>query len=115
MKRLGEEIDRLAATIRERRNAAPDASYTASLLAKGVEACAKKFGEEAVETILAAAGRDKHALAHEAGDALYHLLVLLESAGVSTGDVAESLAKRAGVSGHAEKAARAQSIESKKD
>ena len=106
MTTLGEEIERLAATIKARRASTPDKSYTASLLARGIEPCAKKFGEEAVEVILAAAARDKDALAREAGDALYHLLVLLESADVSTLEVAQALASRAGVSGHAEKAAR---------
>lgn len=107
MTTLGAEIDRLTVTIKTRRGASAEASYTASLLARGIEPCAKKFGEEAVEAILSAAARNKEALAHEAGDVVYHLLVLLEAAGVSTRDVAQSLALRAGVSGHAEKAARA--------
>ena len=107
MTSLGAELDRLAAVIASRKSADPATSYTASLLGAGTARCAKKFGEEAVETVVAAASGDQSALAAEAADALYHLLVLLEAAHVPTTDVASALALRAGVSGHAEKAARA--------
>ena len=103
---LGPVLDRLAAVIAARKGASADQSYTASLLAAGVERCAKKFGEEAIEAALASVSSDKDALAAEAGDVLYHLLVLLESAGVSTEAVADVLAARDGVSGHDEKASR---------
>ena len=103
---LGAALERLAATIEARKGAAPEASYTAALLAKGAAACAKKFGEEATETVIAAASGDRSALAHEAADALYHLLVMLAAAGVPPASVAAELARREGVSGHAEKAAR---------
>ena len=106
MTSLGAELDRLAAVIAERKGADPATSYTAALLASGVARCARKFGEEAVETVVAAASADRPALAQEAADALYHLLVLLDAAGVPTADVAAALAGRAGLSGHAEKAAR---------
>lgn len=107
MTTLGAEIDRLAAVIAVRAGAAPETSYTAALLAEGPARCAKKFGEEAVEAALAAVTGPKSALAEEAGDALYHLLVLLAASDVPPTDVAAALARRAGQSGHAEKAGRA--------
>ncbi|MEO1241520.1 MAG: phosphoribosyl-ATP diphosphatase [Pseudomonadota bacterium] len=103
---LGDVLASLFRTIETRRGAAPDASYTASLLAGGRAKCAKKFGEEAVEAAIAGALEDNDALTAEAADALYHLMVLLASAGVSPDDVAAELAARQGVSGHVEKAAR---------
>ncbi len=72
----------LAATIRARRAAAPDSSYTRQLLDAGPARCAKKLGEEAVETVIAGVGESDEALKEEAADLLYHLLVLLESRGV---------------------------------
>jgi phosphoribosyl-ATP pyrophosphohydrolase len=105
---LGAAIDELAATIAARAGENPQSSYTASLLAAGVEKCAKKLGEEAVETALAAAKGDKAAIAAEAADLLYHLVVLLRASGVDPGAVAAVLEARRGVSGHAEKAARPQ-------
>jgi phosphoribosyl-ATP pyrophosphohydrolase len=96
----------LADEIAQRRSASPDQSYTARLLSQGVEKCAKKFGEEAVETALAAVLRDKAHIAAETADLLYHLLVMLEASGVRLSDVMAELAKRQGVSGLAEKASR---------
>lgn len=107
MTSLGNEIDRLAAVIASRKGDDPKTSYTASLLAAGRERCARKFGEEAVEVVIAAVARDQAALTEEAADALYHLLVLLEAAQVRPNEVAAVLARRANISGHAEKAARA--------
>ena len=104
--RLGDVLERLFAVIESRKGADPASSYTAKLLAAGPARCAKKFGEEAVEAALAGALEDRAELAAESADVLYHLLVLLAAAGVSPGDVAEALAKREGVSGHAEKASR---------
>jgi phosphoribosyl-ATP pyrophosphohydrolase len=99
---LGALADEVAA----RKAASPDHSYTAKLLAQGVEKCAKKFGEEAVETALAAVLRDKANVTSEAADLLYHLLVLLEAAGVRLIEVMAELERRQGISGIAEKAAR---------
>lgn len=96
----------LAATIRARRSAAADASYTRQLLDGGAVRCARKFGEEAVETVIAAVGDSEEALKGEAADVLYHLLVLLEARGVALDDVLAVLAARQGTSGLAEKAAR---------
>jgi phosphoribosyl-ATP pyrophosphohydrolase len=106
MRRLAETLARLQATIAARRGTNPAQSYTARLLSEGPERAAKKFGEEAVETVIAAARGDKDALAAESADLLYHWLVLLEAAGVSTDAVAEKLDAREGRSGIEEKASR---------
>jgi phosphoribosyl-ATP pyrophosphohydrolase len=106
MNRLAETLARLQATIAARRGADPSSSYTARLLADGVERAAKKFGEEAVETVIAAAKGDRDALAAESADLLYHWLVLLEAAGVAPDAVAEKLEAREGRSGLDEKASR---------
>jgi phosphoribosyl-ATP pyrophosphohydrolase len=96
----------LAATIRARRAAAPDSSYSRQLLDAGPAACARKLGEEAIETVIAGAAESDEALKAEAADLLYHLLVLLESRGVAISDVLQVLERRAGVSGLKEKADR---------
>ena len=99
-------IDRLFATIAARKGGDPAVSYTAKLLAQGRLACAKKLGEEAIETCLAAVAQDKAALVNESADLLYHLLVLWAAGEVSPDDVYVALAKREGTSGLTEKAAR---------
>ncbi len=83
-----------------------NASYTASLAARGRVHIARKLGEEAIETILAATGGTAEALRAEAADLVFHLTVLLAEQGLGWADVAAELARREGVSGHAEKAAR---------
>lgn len=103
---LGQAIDTLAATIDTRASADPAQSYTAKLLSQGVMKCAKKLGEEGVEAALAAVAGDKAALAGEAADVLYHLLVTLKAVGVAPGDVAVALEKRESMSGLEEKAGR---------
>ena len=97
----------LARIVAARAGAAdPSSSYTAKLLAEGVERCARKFGEEAVEAALAAVSEDDAALTAEAGDVLYHLLVMLRARGISLDRVMADLEKRTRQSGLAEKAAR---------
>jgi phosphoribosyl-ATP pyrophosphohydrolase len=96
----------LAATISARRSAAADSSYTRQLLDGGPARCAKKLGEEAIETVIAGAGESDEQLKAEAADLIYHLLVLLESRGVAIADVLAVLEKRQGVSGLKEKAER---------
>jgi phosphoribosyl-ATP pyrophosphohydrolase len=81
-------------------------SYTRKLLDKGAEHCAKKFGEEAVETVIAAVGNDRDDLIAESADLLFHWLVLLKSRGVRLEEVEAALAQRTGMSGLEEKAAR---------
>jgi len=106
MSRFPDILARLAATIEARKGADPESSYTAKLLAGGIDRPAKKFGEEAVETVIAAIQGDKNAIASESADLLYHWLVLLAASGVTLEDVAAKLEAREGVSGLAEKAAR---------
>ena len=83
-----------------------EASYPRKLLDKGPEHCAKKFGEEAVETVIAAVGDNRDHLIAESADVLFHLLVLLKSRGVRLEEVEAALAQRTGMSGLEEKAAR---------
>ena len=83
-----------------------ETSYTRKLLDKGAEHCAKKFGEEAVETVIAGVGSDREHLIAESADLLFHWLVLLKSRGVRLEEVEAALAQRTGMSGLEEKAAR---------
>ncbi len=92
--------------VRERAKASASESYTRALLDKGVEHCAKKLGEEAIETVLAALQNDKGKLIAEVADLLYHLLVVLEVRGVTLAEVEVVLEKRTAQSGHEEKASR---------
>lgn len=99
-------LGRLTDTIRQRRSEDEGRSYTRQLLDSGPERCARKLGEEALETVIAGISQDERALTSEAADLVYHLLVLLEARGVSWGSVLSELERRAGSSGLAEKAAR---------
>jgi phosphoribosyl-ATP pyrophosphohydrolase len=92
--------------VHERAKASAAESYTRALIEKGVAHCAKKLGEEAIETGLAAVQEDNNRLTAEAADLLYHLLVLLEARGVTLADVEAALEKRTAQSGHEEKSAR---------
>ena len=99
-------IDELARIIDARAASGGEASYTRKLLDKGAKQCAKKFGEEAVETVIAAIENDRDHLIAESADLLYHLLVLLKSRGVKLEEVEAELAKRTSISGLEEKASR---------
>lgn len=99
-------IDKLFKRVTSRKGADTAKSYTAQLLKAGAAKCAKKFGEEAVEVVLAAVARDKTALSEESADVLYHLLVVWAACGIKPGDVYAALAAREKQSGLAEKAAR---------
>lgn len=92
--------------IDERSRAGAEQSYTRSLLDKGPAHCAKKMGEEAFETAIAAVQEDKGRLVSEAADLIYHLLVLMKARGVPLAEVEAELDRRTAQSGHAEKAAR---------
>jgi phosphoribosyl-ATP pyrophosphohydrolase len=104
---MSDILTRLAATIAARQGADPATSHTAALLAKGPAKCAEKFGEEAIEAIIEAVRGNKPALAREAADVLYHLLVMLSASGVTLDQVLAELQRREGTSGIAEKASRA--------
>ena len=92
--------------VHERAKASAAASYTRALLDKGVAHCAKKLGEEAIETAMAAVQEDRGRLISEAADLLYHLLIVLKARGVALAQVEAELEKRTAQSGHAEKASR---------
>jgi phosphoribosyl-ATP pyrophosphohydrolase len=99
-------LDTLVATITSRAGGDPATSHTAQLLSKGPARVAKKLGEEAVETAIAAAQGKREEVVTESADLLFHLLVLWQAMGVSPADVMDELKRREGVSGIAEKAAR---------
>lgn len=92
--------------VQARAAASAQASYTRQLLDKGVAHCAKKFGEEAVEAVLAAVGEDRERLIAESADVLYHLLVVLQARGVSLAEIEALLETRTKKSGLEEKASR---------
>ena len=92
--------------LKERAQESADVSYTRKLLDRGVAHCAKKMGEEAFETALAAVNEDKDRLTEEAADLIYHLLVLLHARGIALAEVEAALAQRTGQSGLDEKVSR---------
>jgi len=92
--------------VAERAEASAADSYTRALLDKGVAHCAKKLGEEAFETAMAAVQEDKPRVIAEAADLIYHLLVVLKARGIELSEVEAELGKRTQQSGHEEKAAR---------
>ncbi len=99
-------VERLFRLIKNRRGADPKTSHTARLFAKGRATIARKVGEEAVETVVAALGETPERVAQESADLLYHLLVLWAETGVAPADVWTELERREGISGVAEKKAR---------
>ncbi len=103
---MTDTLHRLAATIAERRSADPATSWVAKLHERGLPTIARKFGEESLETVIAALSGSAEELTSEAADTLFHLLVLLDARGVSLAAVLAELERREGTSGIAEKAAR---------
>lgn len=102
----GDVLARLADTIAARRGADPATSYVASLFARGDDAILKKIGEEATEAVIAGKEGDKIRICAEIADLWFHCLVLLARHGLGPADVLRELARREGISGHAEKASR---------
>jgi len=105
-----EILAQLTEILEQRKNAEPDSSYVASLYNKGLDAILKKVGEEATETVMAAkdaaSGGDRDKLVYEVADLWFHTMILLADQNLSADDVLAELARRFGVSGHDEKAAR---------
>ncbi|MBM3649184.1 MAG: phosphoribosyl-ATP diphosphatase [Alphaproteobacteria bacterium] len=101
-------LDRLYLVIDSRKGADPDTSYTARLFSRGRQQIAKKLGEEAVEALIEGIRGDRPKLVGESADMLYHLLTLWAATGVKPKAVWGELARREGLSGIAEKAARKQ-------
>jgi len=106
----GSVLDRLHATVLSRKGADPDLSHSARLLARGTAKVAQKMGEEAVETVIEATRGNRAGLIAESADLLYHLIVVWVDAGVQPEEVWAELERRQGMSGLAEKAARARAL-----
>ena len=109
---MSDTLLRLETLIADRASADASSSYTARLLEGGVPLVARKFGEEAIELVVAAMSNDRAAVVAEAADLLFHYAVLLRATGVEVADVAAELARRESQSGLAEKAARVPAGES---
>lgn len=99
-------LQQLAKVLEERKSAAPDSSYVASLYHKGLDAILKKIGEEATETVMAAKDGDKDKIVYETADLWFHSMVLLAHADLGPEDVLKELQRRFGLSGLEEKASR---------
>lgn len=99
-------LDDLEARIAQRAAASPDESYTAKLIARGMEKCAQKLGEESTEAVIAAVTGNRAELVKESADVLYHLLVVLRAADLPLAEVMAELDSRTAQSGLAEKASR---------
>lgn len=102
----GFSLSDLERIVGQRAKASPDESWTAKLYAAGQTRAAKKLGEEAVETVIAAIGGDATELTNEAADLLYHLLVVLKIADIPLQTVLDELERRTVQSGLKEKASR---------
>ena len=105
---MNDVLSRLGELLEQRKNADPASSYVAKLYAKGMDGILKKIGEEATETIIAAKEGDREQIVYETADLWFHCLVMLAKAGLKPQDVLNELARREGLSGLEEKAARAQ-------
>jgi phosphoribosyl-ATP pyrophosphohydrolase len=103
-------LDRLWSVVMSRRNASPAGSHSARLLSRGTAKVAQKFGEESVECVIEAVAGNRDAVVAESADVLYHLLVLWVACGIRPDEVWEELKRREGISGIAEKAARARNL-----
>ena len=103
---MSDILERLAETLEARKSADPQSSYVAKLYAKGLDSILKKIGEESAETIIAAKGGEREQIIYETADLWFHTLVLLAQQGLHPNDVLNELARREGLSGLEEKAAR---------
>ena len=101
-------LKELAKILESRKSDSPESSYVASLYAKP-DKMLEKIGEEAVETIIAAKNNDREQIIYETADLWFHSMVMLAQKGLSPDDILIELARRFGVSGHAEKASRKKS------
>ncbi len=99
-------LDTLFATVKSRIGANPETSYTAKLLGRGIDKCAQKLGEEAVETVIAAVQKDRVNVISESADLLYHWLVILAALDIEPNEVYAEIVRRQGLSGLEQKEAR---------
>jgi phosphoribosyl-ATP pyrophosphohydrolase len=104
--KINEILDRIAASIEQRKDGDPEKSYVARLFAKGDDAMLKKIGEEATETVLAAKSGDRLHLVREVADLWFHCMIVLAKHGLGPRDVLAEMQRREGISGIDEKAAR---------
>jgi phosphoribosyl-ATP pyrophosphohydrolase len=103
-------LDRLWSVVMSRRTANPAVSHSARLLSRGAAKVAQKFGEEAVECLIEAVAGNRDGVIAESADVLYHLIVLWVASDIRPEEVWEELKRREGISGIAEKAARARNL-----
>ena len=103
---MTDTLQQLAEVLEQRKSAAPDSSYVASLYHKGLDAILKKIGEEATETVMAAKDGDRDKIVYETADLWFHSMVLLAHSGLGPQDVLKELERRFGLSGLEEKASR---------
>ena len=103
---MNDILTRLTEVLQQRKTANPDTSYVAKLYQKGVNSIAKKIGEEASETIIAAKDGDRNQIIYETADLWFHTLVLLTHCDIEPDEVLQELARREGISGIDEKASR---------
>lgn len=103
---MNDTLNQLAQVLEQRKTAAADSSYVASLYHKGLDAILKKIGEEATETVMAAKDGEKDKIVYEIADLWFHTMVLLAHQGLGPEDVLKELDRRFGLSGLEEKANR---------
>ena len=96
-------LKQLSEVLEQRKTAAPDSSYVASLYGKGLDTILKKVGEEATETVIAAKDGDRDKIIYETADLWFHTMVMLSHQGLTADDVLDELARRFGLSGLEEK------------
>lgn len=106
---MSDILNQLATILEARKSESAESSYVASLYAKP-DKMLEKIGEEAVETIIAAKNGDLEQIIYETADLWFHTMVMLAQKGLSPDDVLNELARRFGVSGHAEKASRTKTV-----
>jgi phosphoribosyl-ATP pyrophosphohydrolase len=104
--RLYETLERIAATIEDRKRGNAETSYVAKLFSQGEDAILRKIGEEALETVLAAKSGDRLQIVRETADLWFHCMIALAQHGLGPGDVLAEMHRREGISGIDEKAAR---------
>jgi phosphoribosyl-ATP pyrophosphohydrolase len=103
---MSDVLDRLADLLEARKGADPQTSYVARLYAKGMDSILKKIGEEATETVIAAKDGDPQKIIYETADLWFHCMVMLAHVNLKPQDILNELARREGLSGLEEKAAR---------
>jgi phosphoribosyl-ATP pyrophosphohydrolase len=106
---MNDILNRLSELLEQRKSADPQSSYVAKLYAKGMDGILKKVGEEATETIIAAKDGEKSQIIYETADLWFHTLVMLAHANIKPQEILDELARREGLSGIDEKAARTSS------